>query len=80
MAASQEGSPSTDYHGDDFMVEVRRGSTHINSYNWSIQQFTRSNMDVKAILGDRDVRSLVYYFFMYNTKSTRTVSTIACLS
>ncbi|CAN0539444.1 unnamed protein product, partial [Scytosiphon promiscuus] len=61
------------------MVEVRRGSKHIDSYNWVIQQCTRSNMDIKVILGDGDARGLVYYILMYSTKSTRTVSTIVPL-
>ena len=61
------------------MVEVRRGSTHINSYNWVIQQCTRSNVDIKVILGDGDARGLLYYILMYSTKSTRTVNTIVPL-
>lgn len=33
---------------DDFLIRVRRGSTHINSYNWVVQQAIRSNMDIKV--------------------------------
>ena len=64
IAATQEGTPSTDCQNDDFMVDVRRGSTHINSYNWVLQQRTRSSMDIKVILGDGDARGLVYYILM----------------
>ncbi|CAN0489145.1 unnamed protein product, partial [Laminaria digitata] len=61
---------------DDFSVEVRRGSSHINSYNWAIQQWIRSNMDIKPILGTADARGLVMYILMYSTKATQTVSTL----
>ena len=33
---------------DDFIIRVRRGSTHLNSYNWILAQATRSNMDIKV--------------------------------
>ncbi|CAB1107564.1 unnamed protein product [Ectocarpus sp. CCAP 1310/34] len=33
---------------DDFIIRVRRGSTHINSYNWVVQQAIRSNMDIRV--------------------------------
>lgn len=46
---------------DDFIVRVRRGSTHINSYNWIIQQALRSNMDIKARVW-RDSASFGYAF------------------
>lgn len=80
MAASQEGSPSTGCHDNDFMVKARRGSTHIYSSNWVVKQCTRFNMPIKVVLGDGDARGLVHYVLMYSTKSTRSVSTIACLS
>ena len=66
-------------HDDDFMVEVRRGSTQHLFYNWVVQQCTRSNIDIKAILRDGDARCLVYSILMCSTKSTPTVSTIAPL-
>ncbi|CAN0503069.1 unnamed protein product, partial [Laminaria digitata] len=48
----------------------------INSYNWAIQQWIRSNMDIKPILGTADARGLVMYILMYSTKTTQTVSTL----
>ena len=61
QGASQGASSVSESHDDEFVVKVRRGSTHINPYNWVIQRCTRSNMDIKVILGDRDGRGLVYY-------------------
>ena len=49
-AAHQAGQPpeADDY---DFMVDVSRGPTHINSsYNRVVQQRVRSSMDIKVIL------------------------------
>ena len=74
-AARQAGQPP-EADDDNCMVEVRRGSTHINSYNRVVQQCVRSNVDIKVILGNGDARGLAFYILMYRLKSTRTVGTI----
>lgn len=69
-----------DEEDDDFYVEVRRGNTHINSYNWAIQQSTRSNIDIKTTLGKgRDARGLVFYMLGYSTKSEQSVGILLSL-
>ena len=73
--AHKDGVP-VDGEDDDFDVHVRRGNSHINSYNWAISQCTRSNIDLKAILGNGQSRGLVFYCLLYSTKSSRTVSTM----
>lgn len=78
LAVAEGGEIDTE--DDEFYVEVRRGSTHINSYNWAIQQSTRSNMDIKTTLGKgRDARGLVFYMLGYSTKSEQSVSILLSL-
>ena len=67
-AARQAGQPP-EADDDNCMVEVRRGSTHINSYNRVVQQCVRSNMDIKVILGNGDARGLVFYILMYTEQN-----------
>ena len=45
--ARLDGTPQNE-DDDDFIIRIRRGPTHINSYNWIIQQAIRSNMDIKV--------------------------------
>ncbi|CAM9575545.1 unnamed protein product [Ectocarpus sp. 13 AM-2016] len=44
--AVEDNVPSED-DDDDFIIRLRCGSTHINSYNWVVQQAIRSNTDIR---------------------------------
>lgn len=56
-----------------FTANHRREQPLINSYNATIQDCIRSNMDLKALLRDSDAKGALFYILNYSTKTETTM-------
>ncbi|CAM9864678.1 unnamed protein product, partial [Laminaria digitata] len=59
-----------------FTSKQRREHGKVNSYNPIIAFCTRSNMDIKALLGDSDARGALFYILNYSTKTETTMDAL----